>query len=212
MLGPVKFIGGRLCLDFVNTVGARVSAHRGKCNRDYADSVVRDKIASYEDLLEWGRLAGIVAERDARALLREAASHPQEAQAVLARAAALREALYRLFKCAVEKWSAGKVDLETVRSEVAIARSHERLIASSSGFSWTWEREDALDSVLWPIAKSAVELLTSEDLPQLRQCGGAECGWMFLDASRNRKRHWCDMKDCGNRAKISRFRQRRAMG
>ena len=90
MLGPVKFIGGRLCLDFVNTVGARVSAHRGKRNRDYADSVVRDKIASYEDLLEWGRLAGIVAERDARALLREAASHPQEAQAVLARAAALR--------------------------------------------------------------------------------------------------------------------------
>jgi predicted RNA-binding Zn ribbon-like protein len=31
---------------------------------------------------------------------------------------------------------------------------------------------------------------------------------MFLDTSRNRSRHWCDMKDCGNRAKVSRFRQR----
>jgi predicted RNA-binding Zn ribbon-like protein len=28
---------------------------------------------------------------------------------------------------------------------------------------------------------------------------------LFLDISRNRSRRWCDMRDCGNRAKASRF-------
>ncbi|MGA2590961.1 MAG: CGNR zinc finger domain-containing protein [Bryobacteraceae bacterium] len=38
------------------------------------------------------------------------------------------------------------------------------------------------------------------------------CGWMFLDTTRNRSRQWCDMRDCGNRAKVRRFREKRREG
>ena len=51
--------------------------------------------------------------------------------------------------------------------------------------------------------------LTSEELDQVRECAGNTCGWLFVDMSRNHSRHWCDMRDCGNRAKVRRYYQRR---
>ncbi len=53
-------------------------------------------------------------------------------------------------------------------------------------------------------ARSALRL-TGECLDgggRLKVC--ANCGWLFLDRSRNRSRIWCDMTVCGNRAKASR--------
>ena len=205
----MKFIGGCVCLDFVNTVGGRISKGGRKGARDYADTVVRDKIPGYDDLMTWAQLAGVLAQPETRGLARRAAAQPKKAAAVLARATALREALYRIFKSVVESWPARAADVEALRRELKIARSHERLTPSPGAFVWNWvDQQEALDRVLWPVAKSAAELLTSRDLARVRQCGGDECGWMFLDTSRNRSRQWCDMKDCGNRSKVRRFRER----
>jgi predicted RNA-binding Zn ribbon-like protein len=193
-----KLVGGRLCLDFINTVGGRAGA-----------TVLRDKLADYSDLLEWTRLAGIANQPESRNLARRAAAHRHEAEATLARAVQLREALYRVFKSAAEGRRPRVADLDTLSQELRVARARERLTHTGGAFAWTWQDgETALDRILWPVSLSAADLLTSGDLSRLRQCGGHECGWMFLDTSRNRSRHWCDMKDCGNRAKVSRFRQR----
>jgi predicted RNA-binding Zn ribbon-like protein len=193
-----KLVGGRLCLDFINTVGGRAGA-----------TVLRDKLADYGDLLEWTRLAGIANPTESRNLARHAAAHRHESKATLRRAVQLREALYRIFKSAAEGRRPRVADLDTLSQELRIARARERLTHTGGAFAWTWQDgETALDRVLWPVSLSAADLLTSGDLSRLRQCGGPECGWMFLDTSRNRSRYWCDMKDCGNRAKVSRFRQR----
>jgi predicted RNA-binding Zn ribbon-like protein len=194
-----KFVGGRLCLDFVNTVGGRVRSN----------TVLRDKLAGYNDLLQWSRLAGVANQTESRSLARHAAAHREDAEATLTRAVLLRETLYRIFKSAVDGRGPRVADLDTLSRELRVARAHERLTHTSGAFRWTWElREAALDRVLWPVALSAADVLTSGDLSRLRQCGGEECGWMFLDTSRNRSRQWCDMKDCGNRAKVRRFRKR----
>lgn len=199
---PVKFIGGRLCLDFVNTVGGR----------DHAGAVIRDKIAGYEDLLAWSVLAGSADRRRASVLARLASREVPNAANVLARAIRLREALYRNFKCAVEGWRPATADAEVLRDELSIARAHQRLTAHAGRFLWTFpERLTALDSILWPVPLSAAELLTSSDLDRLGQCGGDECGWLFLDTSRNHRRQWCDMQDCGNRAKVRRFREKHGL-
>jgi len=50
-------------------------------------------------------------------------------------------------------------------------------------------------------------LLATRD--RLRRCENAECGWLFIDRSRNRSRQWCDMGTCGSRAKMARYRRRR---
>lgn len=198
----MKFIGGRLCLDFVNTVGGR----------DPGGAAIRDKIASYEDLLAWSVLAGSVNRRRAGVLARLAARRSRTAADVLARALRLREGLYRVFKRAAQGRRPAPGDADVLRRELSIARTYQRLDAQGGRFVWSFRGSpEMLDRVLWPVPLSAAELLTSSDLDKLGQCGGENCGWMFLDTSRNHGRQWCDMQDCGNRAKVRRFRQKHGL-
>src|SRR5579884_314671 len=206
-----KFVGGLLCLDFVNTVGARVRAPGRQRSRDYAGRILREKLATYADLARWGVAAGALRASDGRALARRAAANEREAKRALTRAVTFREALYRVLKSVVEQWTPAKYDVEIVNGALAVARGRQSLSWRGAGFRWTTDTErDALDRVLHAVALSAAELLSSDDPQRVRQCGGAECGWLFLDRSRNRSRQWCDMKDCGNRAKVKRFRQKRS--
>jgi predicted RNA-binding Zn ribbon-like protein len=63
----------------------------------------------------------------------------------------------------------------------------------------------------WAAALEAARILTSpEESARVRQCADDECGWFFLDTSRNRTRRWCSMKVCGNRNKVRRFYERTA--
>jgi predicted RNA-binding Zn ribbon-like protein len=192
----VKFIGGRVCLDFVNTVGGRAGG-----------AVIRDKIGGYDDLLGWSLLAGSLDRAAARRLAGLSGLRRRQAAGVLKRAIRLREALYRILKRVLHHRRPAAADADVLRAELAMARANQRLSTHGRRFIWTFpQRTEALDSVLWPVTLSAAELLTSDDLGRLGQCGGAGCGWMFLDTSRNRRRRWCDMQDCGNRAKVRRFR------
>ncbi|MDQ3850399.1 MAG: CGNR zinc finger domain-containing protein [Actinomycetota bacterium] len=44
---------------------------------------------------------------------------------------------------------------------------------------------------------------------RLKACPADDCLWAFYDASRNRSARWCTMDECGNRAKVRRYRERR---
>ncbi|MFN7994037.1 MAG: CGNR zinc finger domain-containing protein [Bryobacteraceae bacterium] len=205
----MKFIAGRTCLDFVNTVGGRVSNVYTGAQHDYADTIVREKLGDYGDLLAWAEAAGAVEKQEIRILSSAADCQPAEASAVFARSIALREALYRIFKAAIEGSPVREPDLEILRREWSSAAANETLVHFAGKLSRVWNAHgSALDRILWPVARSAVDLLTSPEVVRVRQCGGYECGWLFLDTSRNHGRRWCDMKDCGNRAKVRRFRQR----
>jgi len=203
-----KFVGGLPCLDFVNTVGARVSGGRARVH-DYSDQILREKFQTYEDLLSWSESADVLSAKQALQLRRIAVAAPRKAAATLGRARNLREALYRICKCVVEGWKPGAADMDVLRRELSVAQSHQTLTETPAGFGWEWDdAKGHLDRMLWPIVRCAADLMTSTDLANLRQCGGDECGWVFLDTSRNHGRQWCDMRDCGNRAKMKRFRQR----
>lgn len=208
-----KLVGGSLSLDFVNTVGARDFSCKQKSVRNYGDFILRDKLSGYADLVAWGAHAGLIAGIEAREILRLGEKQSKAASAVYERALRLRKTIYRIFKCLVEDWRPDPNDIASFNEELSIARTHEQLVPSGKKLSWGWDDPGGdLDRVLWPIALSAAELLTSGDLSRVRQCGGKACGWLFLDTSRNRSRQWCDMKDCGNLAKVRRFRQRQQEG
>lgn len=204
-----KLVGGSLSLDFVNTVGGRDLTSKQKNARNYGDSVLRDKLTGYADLVAWGRHAGLLADKEGRQLLRLAEKQSKASGVVYRRGLKLRETIYRLFKCVIEDWRPDPADIARFNEELFVARTHEKLVPSGKKLSWGWDDPAGdLDCMLWPLALSAAELLTSGDLSRVRQCGGEECAWLFLDTSRNRSRQWCDMKDCGNLAKVRRFRQR----
>ena len=202
----MKLVGGRLCLDFINTVDGRKSDSPRNESRSI---VLGDKLTEYSDLVEWSRHAGIVTPTEAQRLIQASKRNAREATGVLDRAIALREALYRICKAIMTGRRPQTLDLETMNDELLRARTHERLTHEANGFTWEWVgTEAALDRMLLSIAHSAAELLTTADLSRLRECSGEECGWLFEDTSRNRSRQWCDMQDCGNLAKVRRFRTR----
>ena len=194
----IKILGDRPCLDFVNTTGGWIGA-----------AVINDKLIRYDDLVRWAELAGVIPAEQARVLARRSRRHPAEAGQVLRRAIALRRAVREMFRAVLGQRKPKPADTAAFERELAIARSHQRLKHRGGRFEWSWDdRESALDSMLWAVSSSAADLLTSPDLSHVRQCGGETCGWMFLDRSRNHSRQWCDMGDCGNRAKVRRYRQR----
>jgi predicted RNA-binding Zn ribbon-like protein len=210
-VASIKLIGGRLCLDFANTVGGRrASSPTSKKGID-AYAVRDDRLVDYYDLLAWSLRVGLLTDAAAKRLAREARLRAAEAAAVWRRAVALREAVYRIALAVIGQTQPRLKDLELLNRELAIA--HDRLILArveEGSFVWKWsETKDALDQMLWRVADSAADMLTASDLTRLRQCGGDNCGWLFEDTSRNRSRQWCDMQDCGNVAKVRRFRARR---
>jgi predicted RNA-binding Zn ribbon-like protein len=187
-----EFTGGRPCLDFSNTLsGGR--AHP------------IERLTTYEDLVAWARQASVLSEGDARRLLRKAEQHPKHGAKALAEAIALREALYRIFSSAADDSGPLGADLETLNTALARALDHLRVARNGKGFTWEWDPGDALDRMLWPVVRSAADLLVSDDVRRVRRCGGENCDWLFLDTSRNHSRRWCSMRDCGNRAKARRY-------
>lgn len=195
----MKFIGGHPALDFVNTVGGWSSGRPRE-----------DKFETFGDLIRWAKLASALSAADAVSSARLARDDARQAANVLALARALRRVLHGIFNCVLENRKPRAADVKFLQDELRIARQHQRLAAASRGFLWTWDERPALDSILWRVSQVAADLLTSQDLARVRRCAGENCGWMFLDTTRNHSRHWCDMKDCGNLAKVRRFRERQA--
>jgi len=192
-LRNLKLIGGWLCLDFINTVDCR--------NSDHAHEV----LSTYQNLVSWSQYANILTEDEARDLLREAVLHPTDAKMTLERAITIRESLYRIFSAIANHRQPNAIDVDTLNKEMSIAMAQMRLKPAGARNPWAYTFEDKkLDQMLWPVIHSATELLTSDKLDRVCECQGENCGWLFLDMSRNRSRKWCDMKECGNRAKAQR--------
>jgi predicted RNA-binding Zn ribbon-like protein len=196
--GTLKLLGGRLSLDFVNTADWHASDHPVEF------------LTSYSDLVAWSQHVGILTDHQAQRLLKKAARRPGDASAVLERAIALREAIYRIFSAISRGRPPQAADLATFNVELSEALAQSRIVSTAEGFTWDWAgAEDALDWMLWPVAHDAAGLLTSEELDRVGQCADDRCGWLFLDTSRNRSRRWCSMEDCGNRAKARRYYERK---
>jgi predicted RNA-binding Zn ribbon-like protein len=192
-----EFSGGHLGLDFANTVS----------NRPTADRV--DKIRSFRDLVAWGSEAGLLSRREAEGLRRLALEAPGRGKSTLLEAIEFREAVFSIFSAIATGRDVPANALSLLNIYLQTAAHYAHLIRSGRGFQWEWtSTEKRLDSVLFPVARAAAELLTSENLARLRICASDECEWLFLDTTKNGRRRWCDMKTCGNRDKARRFYER----
>ena len=192
----LSLVGGALCLDFTNTAGNHKSDHPS------------EHLDSYDDLVAWSLHVDIVNHRIAQQLVAHAARHKVAARQVYEHAIAFRETLYRIFLRIAAERSPQASDLDILNQELGNALTHSRIVSTQEGFQWDWSDEIALDRMLWFIARSAADLLTSGNLDRVRQCGDDECGWLFIDTTKNHSRRWCDMNDCGNRAKARRHYSR----
>jgi predicted RNA-binding Zn ribbon-like protein len=201
MRRPAAFelVGGHLALDFVNTVDWRGHPVRR-----------RDLLASSEDLLAWAQATKLLGPADIRSLAAAAQHDEAGAARALRRARRLREVLARVLAPTGAATRPSRRDVRVLNAFLADALRSRRLEARKAAFVWSWAGKEsaAFDAFLWPIVLAGAELLTSDRRAWIRECSGEGCGWLFLDTSRNRRRRWCSMQSCGNRAKARRFYER----
>lgn len=197
-IDELELVGGELCLDFVNTASEREAGP------------FRERLWEYGDLVRWGELTGALDAATAKRLKQAAARKPVAAARVLEQARGLRESIYRVFRAWHRGESPATDDLALIGEAGAEATAAQRLVADADGFDVAWPETDALERAWWPAATSAMALLLSADLPRVKECATGNCNWLFVDMSRNRSRRWCDMKECGNRAKARRHYARRS--
>ena len=187
-----RLIGGELCLDFANTV----NGHTRPDPHEY--------LFDYRDMLLWGRHAGVLSAQEFGELLGEATRHPSQAQAVFRQGLELRETIFRIFTAQAGGSKVDESDLERLSAAWQSDQAHLHLVHSAGGFSLGWDDEPCLERLARLVAASAIHLLTSPQMHQVRICSGERCDWLFIDTSRNHLRRWCSMDECGNRAKMQR--------
>jgi predicted RNA-binding Zn ribbon-like protein len=191
---PAQFelIAENSALDFINTLDNRFTEPK-------------ELLGSYADLVRFGEDSGILTLSDADDLLERSRNDPQKTSKALRKAAELRESMYAIFDAIVRKKRAPAAALATLNGHVQEAARQRQLVEVNGGFERHIEYRHSLDSLRWAIAIAAADLLTSDQLPFIHTCSSPTCQWFFLDTSKNHRRRWCDMKSCGNRAKVRRF-------
>ena len=208
---PPKFdlIAGNVCLDFVNTLDDR-------------HTKPKELLETYLDLVRFGEDAGLLESRQVDRLYERSQAHPEQAKEVLIWGRELREAIHDVFWAIMNKQPVPPAALARLNADAQSAAGHMRLVFVArgqvargqvkSGFEWSYDDLREFDSVLWPIARAAADLLASDQLRYARACFSKTCEWFFLDTSKNHHRRWCDMTRCGNRAKFQRFYARQKKG
>jgi len=202
---PFKYVGGDASVDLVNTVDW---TRRG---------LVDDRLTDYERLTRWAEGAGLLTARQGAQLRSLATEHPRLADRVHRDALELRWQLRELFIASDRGESLGEVaTLDAFNRSLGDALSRLELApqprAADTGAPLRWSWRDAgerLEAVLWPVVRSAAELLVSDEASRIHECASEDCGWMYVDRSRNGLRRWCQMETCGNREKTRRRAERR---
>jgi predicted RNA-binding Zn ribbon-like protein len=117
----------------------------------------------------------------------------------------LREAIYRMACAAVNGSDVDAEDRRQVNGAAAAPPVRLHLAADGS-----LRRSGDIAAALATVARAAIELLAGDLAELITECGAAECTRLYVDRSARRSRRWCDMRQCGNRAKAATFRSRHA--
>lgn len=184
-----------VCLQFANTLEWHASEHP------------LENLATANALLDWAQRIDLLTPTQIISLKDVISRDPKKAESWFRSMKDFREVIYRVFAAIAHQNPPDPKDL------FAITRINKRLMHDASlvkkddHFEWGWKGKDPeLDSILWLMVQSSLTLLSSPDLRHVKECADDRgCGWLFLDTTRNHSRVWCDMKDCGNRAKAHRY-------
>ena len=189
---PDDHVDAGRALAFVNTLWPRIAEPK-------------ETLVSYEALLTWAKDQKLLSPAVVERLQAQARKHPHQAALVLGRAREMREALHEVFTALEAGKSPPAAALDTLVRNLAGAYAHGALIPHEGRLQWTYGGDDDLDRVMWEIAHACGRLVVSPRVINIRACAAGDCGWWFLDETKNHSRRWCEMKICGNRAKIRRF-------
>lgn len=188
---PWELIGGHPALDFVNTVSWRLDPPREI-----------DRLTADEILIDWMYAAELIGADQAKRLRMESGS----GGAATGEARELREDVYEVLHPLAVGAEPDPADVRRLRDAITGAFANAEM-TSVVPLRWSVRVERRAD-LLDVLALSVWRLLETEQLGRLKQCQDGDCGWLFLDRSKNGSRRWCSSSDCGNRSRARRHYRR----
>lgn len=195
-IDELRLDGGVLCLDFVNTVP------------DRKDGSGRDLLRSCHDLLYWAKRARVIDAASYAAFEKSVRERERQAREFFSEAIQLRSLIYQLFYPISQGQKVKSADLDAFNKAMAKLSTHLVVTPSAKGFAQRWQFEPhQLQAITAPILKSAQDVLLSDKLHRVKEC--PSCGWLFLDGTKNGKRRWCSMEDCGSQVKALEYYYRK---
>lgn len=191
-------LAGSLCLNFANTIDKRSSP------------IPEDKMDAYESLIAFGEQTGEFSPAEARTLLREGTRQREKASRIFQEAIALREMIFRVVTAVATRREVAKADVTALNAAMRRANAESLITPSKTQLAWRWvEKSTGAERLLGKVARSAAELLTSEDIERVKRCASEKCAWLFMDHSRSRNRRWCEMRTCGSQHKAKAYYHRK---
>jgi predicted RNA-binding Zn ribbon-like protein len=188
-----QFFGGRVCLDFANTLDWRLT-----------DDPV-ELIPDYGAFLSWSARRGTLTERTIRSLKQH---EGRSVEAVMVTARSLRS---RIWAIAVALRAGKRADFEGINELLPSLPGQPPLIQQAGRIAFDLDGSD-VRMPLWPVLWSLTAVLASEDAQRLGMCEAGGCGWFFVDESPNHSRRWCSSEVCGNRERARRAYRKRTSG
>lgn len=196
-ISELKILGGNTALDFVNTVGA------------WTNGLERDSFESARHVLDWAKRLAIIEASEARAFQRIVDAEPDIAAKLLREVRKLRLVVHAVFDAIAAQKTPSKEAFEALAAAAERAQGRRKLVSTRDGAEWVWNGDDPM-TIVDRLAHAAAELATNAPALRIKACPGHACGWLFIDTSRNGKRRWCSEADCGTRARVKAFRERKA--
>jgi len=193
---PRDIIGGNLALDLVNTVSGWTNGPE-------------DWVPDIASFLVWARTCRVLDTREHHEAARRAKDSPVGAERVLASVKELRFAFWALLESLEHRKSVAPGDLTVIDEWRRRLAFSEQVIVRLNKVDITINRDiSALELPGLRVTAAALSLLKNLPAARIKTCSARDCGWKFIDQSKNRSRRWCDMAVCGNLAKARQYRAR----
>jgi predicted RNA-binding Zn ribbon-like protein len=188
----ISLVGGRLCLDFVNTT-----------NWD-GNNAIDDRLIGFSSILTWGARVGLIKFESNLIRMQERGGVEGGSDSKVLR---VKEFRYHLRQMLIGGDAPEDISVEALNGSLNPA-INQTLKCVDQKMVLTLHETD-LSWILTPLGYSAVEILISPLRERVKKCPGSRCGWLFLDTSPNNRRRWCSMATCGNKHKAKNFYRNR---
>lgn len=192
-IAAIRLDGGRLCIDFANSIHDRFAA------------AAEDYLATPERYAEWARRTRAIGDDEAIDLPQSGAGRA----ALMAEIRALRDAVHRLLVAWIDGMPLPAGGLRTANGWLRKARLDQALADDGRLALHTAPGDATL-----PLKRIALDLVDTLDAARagrfrLGHCANqSSCGWIFADTSKNKQRRWCAMETCGTASKMATLRRR----
>jgi len=176
---------------------------------EFTNGIPTDHVAEPAALLTWLKENGLISERGRAGESARLHRDPREGERRMERFRYLRNLVHAIADRVNDGHPPTRDQVRDLNHILRHGLHYHQLVSEADGARYSVSQVgDHLDQARATIASSLANFLAQDDPHRLHTCANEGCREIFIDRSPTGRRRWCDMRVCGNRAKVARHRSR----